>query len=179
MRIRNCFLILAIMCIGIASCGKKDFADASVNAIVPHPASIDTLDNGAFLLDGSAAVVYRGEGAEKAANFLKGYLKDYYGITLRRMGSRKIVLQIVEDTSAVQGAYTLLSGPKKIVVEGKNEEGLFYGVQTLLQLLPANDTIADGLLVPAVKIEDAPAFEYRGMHLDVARHFMPVEFIKR
>ena len=44
---------------GIASCGKKEFADASVNAIVPHPASIDTLDNGAFLLDGSAAVVYK------------------------------------------------------------------------------------------------------------------------
>ena len=178
MRIRNCFLILAIICIGMASCGKKEFADARVNAIVPHPASIDTLDNGAFLLDGCAAVVYRGEGTEKSANFLKGYLKDHYDISLRRFGSRKIVLQIAEDTSAVQGAYTLVSGPKKIVVEGKNEEGLFYGVQTLLQLLPVNDTVAGELLVPSVKIEDAPAFAYRGMHLDVARHFMPVEFIK-
>ena len=127
---------------------------------------------------------------------------------LRKWGLRKIELKIEEDTSAVEGAYSLEVTPRKLTITGKNEPGLFYGVQTLLQLLPAkvqgngvaqtnaavqdNETAeANGvgvekmedktvgkLAIPSVRIEDAPAFEYRGMHLDVARHFMPVEFVK-
>src|SRR5690606_11449806 len=54
---------------------------------------------------------------------------------------------------------------------------LFYGMQTLRQLLPAGPDAARG--IPAVTIEDAPRFPYRGMHLDVGRHFFPVAFIKR
>ena len=195
MKFRSYFLLLAIFCIAVTSCGKQQYAEVNVNAIVPHPASIKVLDNGAFLLNGSAAVVYKGEGAENSARYFQYYLKKFYGISLRKWGLRKIELRIAEDTSAVEGAYSLNIGPKRIVVEGKNEAGLFYGVQTLIQLLPvekmvsfgseaadaekmAEETVGKKIVIPAVKIEDAPAFEYRGMHLDVARHFMPVEFIK-
>jgi len=52
--------------------------------------------------------------------------------------------------------------------------GLFYGIQTLRQLVPL-----DGSRVPFVEIDDAPRFPYRGMHLDVVRHVFPVAFIKR
>lgn len=182
MNFRNSFLILAIFCAAVTSCGHKHTADVKLNAIVPHPASIEVLDNGAFLLDGSAAVVYSGDGTRNSADFLQDYLKEHYDVTLRKWGSRKIELRIVEDSSAVEGAYSLSVGPRRIVVEGKNEPGLFYGVQTLLQLLPVGeraDSVGKKILVPAVKIEDAPAFAYRGMHLDVARHFMPVEFVRR
>lgn len=206
MKFRNYFLVLALFCIAAAGCGRTQHADVKVNAIVPHPASIEVLDDGAFLLDRSAAVVYRGEGADKSADFLRNYLVEYYDVTPRKWGLKKIELRIAEDTSAEQGAYSLSVGPRRIVVEGKNGAGLFYGVQTLIQLLPVEqmkgagkssagaavvDEAAAGkatsgkdagnnaLEIPAVKIEDAPAFEYRGMHLDVARHFMPVEFVKR
>lgn len=206
MKFRNYFLVLAFFCIAAAGCGRKQQADVRVNSIVPHPAGIEVLDDGAFLLDRSAAVVYRGEGADKSADFLRNYLEEYYDITPRKWGLKKIELRIAEDTSAAQGAYSLTVGPRRIVVEGKNGAGLFYGVQTLIQLLPVEqmkgagnrsagaavvDEAAAGkatsgkdvgnkaLEISAVKIEDAPAFEYRGMHLDVARHFMPVEFVKR
>ncbi len=206
MKFRNYFLVLALFCIAAAGCGRTQHADVKVNAIVPHPASVEVLDDGAFLLDRSAAVVYRGEGADKSADFLRNYLEEYYDVIPRKWGLKKIELRIAEDTSAVQGAYSLSVGPRRIVVEGKNGAGLFYGVQTLIQLLPVEqmkgagnssagaavvDEAAAGkatsgkdagnkaLEIPAVKIEDAPAFEYRGMHLDVARHFMPVEFVKR
>lgn len=196
MNYRNCFLIFAVICICAASCSSVE--SVKVNAIVPHPASIEVLDNGAFLLGGSAAVVCKGEGTENSAAFLKGYLQEHYGVASRKWGARKIELRIEEDSAAVQGAYSLEVLPRKITVVGKNAPGLFYGVQTLLQLLPVHDAahsavngegeiageadrkiVGKKIAVPAVRIEDAPAFEYRGMHLDVARHFMPVEFVKR
>ena len=178
MNIRNWFFALVVLCAGAAGCGKKEFAAVKVNAIVPHPASVEIMDNGAFLLDRSAAVVYEGEGAENSAAFLQEYLQKHYGLSLRTWGRRKILLKVAEDTSAVEGAYSLEVLPDKIKITGKNPAGLFYGVQTLIQLLPVEDT-AGMMPVPSVKIEDAPEFSYRGMHLDVARHFMPVEFVKK
>ena len=179
MKIRNWFFTLVVVCAGVASCGKKEFAAVQVNAIVPHPASVEIEDNGAFLLDRSAAVVYEGEGAQNSAAFLKEYLKQHYDLSAGKWGRRKIVLKVAEDTSAVDGAYSLEVLPHRINIQGKNPAGLFYGVQTLIQLLPVEDTVGKKILVPAVKIEDAPAFSYRGMHLDVARHFMPVWFVKK
>ena len=179
MKIRNWFFTLVVVCAGVASCGKKEFAAVQVNAIVPHPASVEIEDNGAFLLDRSAAVVYEGEGAQNSAAFLKEYLKQHYDLSAGKRGRRKIVLKVAEDTSAVDGAYSLEVLPHRINIQGKNPAGLFYGVQTLIQLLPVEDTVGKKIFVPAVKIEDAPAFSYRGMHLDVARHFMPVWFVKK
>ena len=179
MGLKDNFIALVILCVCAVGCAEK--ATAELNAIVPHPASVEVLDNGAFLLDGSAAVVYNGESAENSAAFLQNYLKKHYGVELRKRGLRKVELKIEEDTAAVEGAYLLEVTPRKVTVTGMNEPGLFYGVQTLLQLLPVN-VQADGtvgkLAIPSVRIEDAPAFEYRGMHLDVARHIMPVEFVK-
>ena len=180
MRHINYFIALVVLCICAAGCA--DNADARLNAVVPHPAKMELVDNGAFLLDGSAAVVYDTECAVNSASFLKNYIKEHYGIELGKSGLKKIELKIAADSSAVKGAYALRVAPRKITVEGKNEEGLFYGVQTLLQLLPVVDMEESigkkKLAIPLVEIEDAPAFQYRGMHLDVARHFMPVEFIK-
>lgn len=177
----NYFIALVLLCTCAVGCAEN--ADVKLNSIVPQPAEMEILDNGAFLFDRSAALVSEGKGTDNAASFLQNYLQKYYDITLEKhsglsgmLWGRKIELKVEEDTSAVDGAYTLEVGPRKVTIVGKNEPGLFYGVQTLLQLLPVGQV--KELAIPAVKIEDAPAFEYRGMHLDVARHFMPVEFIK-
>lgn len=198
MKIRNCFCILVLVCICVA-CGRTD-VKVSVNSIVPHPASIQLKDSGAFLLDRSAAIVSGGSGTEKSENFLRDYLGKHYGITPKSKGKKRIELLIEENPQAVEGAYTLEVFPGKVTITGYNESGLFYGVQTFLQLLPvgrmkgavaqeANNagesaskweySYGEPLGIPMVRVEDAPAFEYRGMHLDVARHFMPVEFVKR
>lgn len=152
-----------------------------INAIIPHPASVEILQDEAFLLGGDAALIYRGAECDNSVTYLKGYLKEHYGLELKSKGKRKIELKIAEDASAVQGAYSLQVLPDKITVTGYNEAGLFYGVQTLLQLLPVGEkgVFVGKIKIPAVRIEDAPAFAYRGMHLDVARHIMPVEFVKK
>ena len=76
---------------------------------------------------------------------------------------------------ASKEAYKIEINSKKITVSGK-EEGLFYGVQTLLQLLP--NKISKEIKLPCVIIEDQPRYSYRGLHLDVCRHFFSVDVIK-
>jgi len=73
---------------------------------------------------------------------------------------------------------------KKIVIRANGSNGLYYGVQSLLQLLPVeifSNKKENGIswAVPCCRITDKPRFQWRGMHLDVSRHFFPVEFIKR
>ena len=79
--------------------------------------------------------------------------------------------------------YVLDATTTRIAISAKTGRGLFYGVQTLRQLLPptidAPGPSAGPLTLPAVRIEDAPRFRYRGMHLDVSRHFFSVDFVKR
>ncbi|MBS0590088.1 MAG: family 20 glycosylhydrolase, partial [Proteobacteria bacterium] len=73
-------------------------------------------------------------------------------------------------------AYGLTADPRRVHITGA-DAGVFYGMQTLMQLLPA--TKQDKLDIAAVEIDDAPRFTWRGLHLDVGRHFFPVDFIKK
>ena len=71
--------------------------------------------------------------------------------------------------------YELTAAPAGVTIRGGDAAGLFYGLQTLRQLLPVDGSGR----IPSVTIRDAPRFRYRGMHLDVGRHLFPVWFIKR
>jgi len=81
------------------------------------------------------------------------------------------------ETRALPEQYVLEVTPQAVTVAAPTHAGLFYGLQTLRQLLPIGGESPRAL--PAVRIEDVPRFAYRGMHLDVGRHFFPVEFVKR
>jgi hexosaminidase len=74
-------------------------------------------------------------------------------------------------------SYRLVADERGVHVTARSHAGLFYGIQTLRQLMQPHDS--DGWAVPAVEIVDTPRFPYRGMHLDVARHFSSVDFVKR
>ncbi len=79
------------------------------------------------------------------------------------------------DSSLGREGYRLSTAASGVVIESPTEAGLFYGLQTFRQLLHAGPAGT----VPEVRISDVPRFQYRGMHLDVARHFFPVEFVER
>jgi hexosaminidase len=89
----------------------------------------------------------------------------------------------LDPAVADEEGYVLDVTTTRIAISAKTGRGLFYGVQTLRQLLPADidapSASAGALTLPAVRIEDAPRFRYRGMHLDVSRHFFPVDFVER
>ncbi|MDB5250845.1 MAG: family 20 glycosylhydrolase [Flaviaesturariibacter sp.] len=146
-------------------------------SLVPRPASMK-MGSGSFRLRDGAVICYVAQSAATAR-----YLADLLATQgVRTRLSKKRVphaIQLRAATGGKPGSYSLLSSKDEIVISGTTD-GLFYGVQTLLQLLPTKSVARkQTLLVPAVRIDDAPRFSYRGMHLDVSRHFFPATFIKR
>ncbi len=91
--------------------------------------------------------------------------------------SNMITLRLSQDAPHPVEGYRLNVTSDVVTVEAKTPAGLFYGLQTLTQLLFGDHT--SGWSVPVVQIVDAPRFAYRGMHLDVGRHFFPVAFVKK
>ncbi|NQW41102.1 MAG: beta-N-acetylhexosaminidase, partial [Cryomorphaceae bacterium] len=86
-------------------------------------------------------------------------------------GSVSAELRIIDGVPAEE--YALKVSPGKIVVAGGSAAAVFYGIQTLIQAENGTKTL------PAMTVRDQPAFAYRGMHLDVCRHFFDVDFVKR
>ena len=91
----------------------------------------------------------------------------------------------INSSLSNEEAYKLNVSPSSIQIEAKTPKGIFYAFQTLRQLMPAaiesESSVGDDIAwkVPCVSIEDAPSFAYRGMMLDVSRHFMSKEVVKR
>ncbi len=85
---------------------------------------------------------------------------------------------VLDSTINNEEGYRLSVTEKSIRIEGRTEQGIFYGIQTLRKSLPA---VAESksILLPAAVVNDEPRFTYRAMHLDVCRHFFPVEFVKK
>lgn len=148
--------------------------------IIPRPVELQEDKSGSFSLTGKTAIVAGDERTKNATAFLNGYLKKYYGFSLpvKNKGKQAGGLQlIIDSTNAPEGGYALEVNNNGAVVRAADGQGIFYGIQTLIQLLPTER--AKTLSVPFVKISDKPRFQYRGLHLDVGRHFFPVEFVKR
>jgi hexosaminidase len=148
-------------------------------SIVPKPARL-VQGKGAFRLTASTHIRLEGSGMQASVDFLNDYLKKYYGFTLSAARtsdkSNVLVLNFERLDYPIPGAYKMEVNEKSIYIAGDNEQGVFYGIQTLIQLLPVVPSAS--LEIPQVNIEDNPRFAYRGLHLDAGRHFFSVDFIK-
>lgn len=154
---------------------------AQVN-IIPQPAELKMPESaGAFKITAKTPIILEGSGLENSARFLNDYLKQVYGFTLpvvKKAGAKPgIRLNFDRLDHPIPGAYNMEVNAKGVYIGGDNATGTFYGVQTLLQLLPTEK--ASSLPVSYLTIKDYPRFQYRGLHLDVSRHFFPVSFVKR
>ncbi|RPE74837.1 hexosaminidase [Vulcaniibacterium tengchongense] len=153
-------------------------APAHAAALIPQPRQVEPMP-GAFLLDGEVALVAAaGSRVAEAGEFLREAIARDHGIGLRgRPGAHGRTIELRLDPAIAGGeAYRLEVSPRTIELRAADPRGLFWAVQTLRQWLPAG---RGRLEVPAVRIDDAPRLAYRGHMLDVARHFVPVESIKR
>ncbi|MEL7146836.1 MAG: glycoside hydrolase family 20 protein, partial [Bacteroidota bacterium] len=149
--------------------------------IIPLPQEMDT-EEGQFMLGESNSISFTGTNPEAKAvvDQFRVALSEITGLELSesdKEGSGGIHFQLDEAISHPE-AYHLSVKPEGVVATAASSKGLFYAVQTLRQLL-STDVKGDKWYYPAVEIKDQPRFSYRGMHLDVARHFHPVETVKK
>ena len=149
--------------------------------IIPQPVSVKEKE-GTFSLTPSTKIVLYSSGLQKQAKFFNDYLQKFYGFKLNVVESSSakgssIVLNYDKMNNSIPGAYGLEVKGNQVYIGGDNAEGIFYGIQTLIQLLPVEPS--KSLAIPQVAIVDSPRFAYRGMMLDVGRHFFPVSFVKQ
>lgn len=150
--------------------------------IIPKPVSVVVpAATGAFTLTTATPIKSSGDKElEQVSSYLRAYLNDNYHFTGKpapTAAAGTIQLSLENDKTGVAGAYTLRVSEKGVFISGTTAQGVFYGVQSLIQLLPA--VPPKSVTVPFVTIHDYPRFAYRGMHLDVSRHFFPVAFVKQ
>ena len=180
------FLHLFAVCWLTISCvGKYQHTVNAEDAyqIIPAPSNL-TIQNGRFLLSDETRII----GTEELvweAEYLSDLLSAAVGGALKIDASgneaRNITLRL-DPTIEHEEGYRISVTYDAVVISGKTPAGVFYGIQSLRQLLPvdieqAENPIAE-LTIPAVEITDNPRYPYRGMHLDVGRHFFPVENVK-
>lgn len=157
-------------------------------SIIPQPSTIKRIDEKkTFAVSPSTVIILEGSNLERSAAYLNAYLKKHYLFSLKVVKKSKslnsIRLNYERMDKALPGAYMLRIDDGGVYLAGDNETGVFTGIQTLIQLIPVPDSRTSkptaSLALPFVYVDDEPRFAYRGMHLDVSRHFFPVSFIKQ
>ncbi|GET46008.1 glycoside hydrolase family 20 protein [Capnocytophaga felis] len=166
----------------IVSCQTKKETSKADFQIIPMPKQISNEKEGHFALNSSTKIVYP-EGNEilkKNAIFLSEYIEKQSGIVLNPTSGTENTENTIQLKTGLlsenKEAYQLTVNEKGITIEGADEAGVFYGIQTLRKSIPVKKV--QEIEIGFVSISDAPRFGYRGAHLDVARHFFPVDSIK-
>ena len=147
-------------------------------SVIPVPLKIEQ-GTGSFLLSEKTKLYTNIQGGE--ARLLESYLQAL-PVHLKK-GKKKdtqnvLSLLITEKSEQLPSpeSYTLSVTPERILIRATSGAGLFYGIQTLLQLSQPSGT---GYSIASVEVQDSPRFAYRGLMLDVSRHFFSKEFVKK
>lgn len=163
-------------CLGVLILMASTSAAARI-AIIPKPQRLEP-GAGSYRLDAHSGIVAPGDArGREIASFLREAIHTQTGIKLAEGRHANGIVLAIDPSVQGNEAYRLSVTPQAVTIRAATDKGLFWGAQTLRQLLPlGKHAVVD---IPSVHIEDAPAYAYRGVMLDVARHFYPVDFIKR
>ncbi len=176
---KKIFLPLCILMAVLSGMANAQGNDPNLG-IIPAPVSVKK-GAGQFILS-QQTVILADSVTNKAVIFLADYLQNKAMLHVQLKANNgsnaanTIVLTAVGADNLPLDGYHLTITSKQILIAGKGA-GLFYGIQTLIQLIPADRGAVAKL--PCVQVEDYPRFGYRGLMLDVCRHFFSVEFVKK
>lgn len=167
-------LVLILLCIG-----SHGFTQQKVS-IIPQPVSLLLLE-GDFVINNETVIHLEDDKKElkPAAAFFQSYINGIsgYHLLLKKRTSNAITLKLVNNPLIGTEGYTLTVGKDGILIAANARAGIIYGMQSLFQTLPQVQTNRE-LKVPAMEITDYPRFKWRGMHLDVGRHFFSADVVK-
>ncbi len=172
--IKKVFLIVSTLLLFIQT-------HAQIFPLIPFPNRIQKVA-GTFSINENTVIFANNSSNE--ANYLQHYLLDNYGLKIK----------IVYEVNKVNNVISFLIAPAKIDINDKEKyqlnidsnsikifavdnAGIFYGIQTLIQLLPIEKT--NVLNIPCLQINDGPRYQWRGMHLDCSRHFFTKNEVKK
>ena len=183
------FFAAALLCMCFVSC-KSDttevlstFSEEVVlpTTILPKPQQMKLLE-GTFIFQQNTKI-FADPSFEIAVDFLRNHIQKGAGLDLLDSPKEGAAIVFELDASQPSEGYALDISEEKITIKASDGSGAFYAAQTLRQLLPVtlervNSMPEKSISIRQVQIVDAPKFKYRGMHLDVARHFFDKEFVK-
>lgn len=184
--------IISLLAMAIGCFAQEAKAQADFN-VVPRPVSVKAVKAEDFKLN-SNTVIYCGKSktAKQNALFLQQYIKERTGLSLaivkKTPSTNAIVLLTLNESGKNPEGYELTVNKDIITIKGNSDAGTFYGVQTLRKALPHrlvnmnNPRITDAqrvVSIPATDVCDQPRFKYRGAHLDVSRHYITPDSVRR
>lgn len=188
--IKKVMLIAAFLLLSLGLYSKQ--LNHSGLFIIPQPLEVQ-IYKGYFVLDQKVVIRLGGKRWQGSAEFLKKQLQEKYGLecslVYKRGGEKSLslssgrALYLTLDKTLAEEEYGIRVTPDKTILSASTERGMFYAMQTFFQLLPpvveSSGNSKRVFSIPALKIADKPRFAYRGVMLDVCRHYFTVEEIKK
>ncbi len=171
------------MLVSLVSFAQQEYAPKKVVAIIPLPKELKTSD-GNFVLSAQTKIVLMNDakGFKPEVDYMNNFFKTNYDFELPIVnilptdGNYIIVISPEEKIGQIEN-YDLSINQNQILFSSEGNAGIFYGMQTLIQLLPLQKSTE--IKIPCVQISDAPRYQWRGMHLDCSRHFFKKEEVKK
>ena len=179
-------ILFSFAAIALTACSQVEVP--ACYEVVPQPQVITLTEAAPFKLNRRCVIAYQNDTAglmSRNAEFLAEYINQSTGHTptLKQLegteqgGSHAITLTLDASMPNDEG-YRLTTDAQGVRLCARTPRGIFYGIQTLRKSMPASAQGAT-ILLPSGQVEDQPRFAYRGMHLDVCRHFFPLSFVKK
>lgn len=171
---------IVILAAVLLTVGCKNQIDHERVSIIPIPVEINA-GKGEFKINPNTTIVYSNDSLSWLATYASSLWEQYLGyplqqsIELEKHTSNHIGIKINSYPNEIidNEGYTIEINRNGVLINANTKAGILYGIQTFYQLLSTNPKG----IIPCLSITDYPRFAYRGMHLDVSRHFHPVDFI--
>ncbi len=177
-------VLIIVLSLSILACqdsmkntAKNPISDVTELGLIPKPQKL-SLKEGSFLFAKNIPFVFEKEIDARLKKLISSFGMSNE-IVQNSSSSGKVSLVEIKQDTLPKGAYFLSISPEKIEIKAKSARGFYYALETFRQLLPDTLNKSSTYLLPAIEIYDYPKFEWRGVHLDVGRHFFPKEFIKK
>lgn len=179
---KSYLLLLFVLC--VTGCKQPIEKDVQSIHIIPQPNQL-SVHEGQFELNHTTKIVYKGldKTVLNTISYFQSLIKESTDIDLQIIDSQPptnfISFAINNEQNNNPEAYALEVSSNEIAITASSAQGLFYAIQSLRQLLPNKTEKNNHWIIPALYIKDYPRFSYRGLNLDVARHFFSIEDIKK